>query len=249
MARQIGVLPNALDETTVLARRFSGKQPVVFLDYDGTLTPIRDRPAEAVISGSMRGAVRRLAERVPVIVVSGRDREVVQQLMGLDNLIVAGDHGFDIWSPSGGAIQYEVGAPFEGLLRAVEAKLGDELAQIPGVLIEPKRFSVAVHYRLVPEAQQTRVKKIVDSTLSAHPKALKITPGKMVFEIQPRLDWDKGKAVRYLLKALGQDRDDVVPIYLGDDITDEDAFRALEGRGIGIVVGSADDTETAHRAT
>src|SRR6516225_6302936 len=109
MARQIGDLPNALGETTVLARRFSGKCLAVFLDYDGTLTPICDRPEEAVISDSMRGAVRRLAERVPVIVVSGRDRAVVQQLMGLDSLIVAGDHGFDIWSPTGGAIQHEVG--------------------------------------------------------------------------------------------------------------------------------------------
>src|SRR5260370_1524768 len=112
MARQIGTLPNALDETetTALAGRFAGKQLVVFLDYDGTLTPIRDRPQDAVISDSMREAVRRLAERVPVIVVSGRDRKVVQELMGLDNLVGAGDHRFDIWSPPGGATQPERGA-------------------------------------------------------------------------------------------------------------------------------------------
>src|SRR5450755_2067400 len=93
MTRQISDLPHALDEGKTLDRRFVGKQPAVFLDYDGTLTPIRDRPEDAVISESMREAVRRLAEQVPVVVVSGRDRRVVQELMGFDHLIVAGSHG------------------------------------------------------------------------------------------------------------------------------------------------------------
>jgi trehalose-phosphatase len=79
---------------------------------------------------------------------------------------------------------------------------------------------------------------------------LKVTPGKMVYEIQPMIDWDKGKAVLYLLEALDLDREeDVVPIYLGDDITDEDAFEALKGHGIGILVGRADDPEVARRTT
>jgi trehalose-phosphatase len=247
MARQIGDLPHMPGEA--LARRFADKHLAVFLDYDGTLTPIRPRPEDAVITDSMREAVKRLAEQVPVCVVSGRDRKVVQALMGLDNLIVAGSHGFDIWSPARGTIQREEGAAFEGLIRAVEARLRAEVSDLPGALIELKKRSVAVHFRLVAEAQRPRVKEIVDAILSEHPKELKITPGKMVFEIQPRLDWDKGKAVLYLLKALDLDRDDVMPIYLGDDITDEDAFRALAGRGIGIFVGSADDPETANRAT
>src|SRR3989441_5784287 len=247
MARQIGDLPHALGESEALAQRFAGKRSAVFLDYDGTLTPIRDRPEDAVISDSMREAVRSLTKRVPVVVVSGRDRRVVQELMGLDNLIVAGSHGFDIWSPAGGFIQREEGASFEGLLREVEARLRAELADIPGALVEPKKSSVAAHFRLVAEEHRSRVKEIVDAILSEHPEELKVTPGKMVFEIQPRLDWDKGKAVLYLLEALDLDRDDVVPVYLGDDITDEDAFRALVGRGI--FVGSADDPETAGRTT
>ena len=248
MTRQISDLSNALSESEALARRFADQPATVFLDYDGTLTQIRDRPEDAVISDNMREAVRRLAERVPVVVVSGRDRKVVQKLMGLDNLIVAGDHGFDIWSPAGGSIRREEGMSFEGLLSEVEAKIRTELVNIPGALVEPKKSSVAVHFRLVPEDQRPRVKEIVDAILSEHAE-LKVTPGKMVFEIQPKLDWNKGKAVLYLLKALGLDRDDVVPVYLGDDITDEDAFRALAGRGISIFVGSADDPEAAGRTT
>src|SRR6266567_4739315 len=249
MTRQISDLSNALSESEALAQRFADQPATVFLDYDGTLTPIRDRPEDAVISDKMRESVRRLAERVPVVVVSGRDRQVLQELMGLDNLIVAGDHGFDIWNPTGVSIQREEGASFEGLLREVEAKLHAALANMPGALLEPKKRSVAAHFRLVPEEQRPRVKKIVDTILSEHPEELKVTPGKMVFEIQPKLDWDKGKAVLYLLKALDLDGDDVVPFYLGDDITDEDAFRALAGRGIGIFVGSADNPETADHTT
>src|SRR2546429_7816709 len=249
MERQIGDLAHALDESEALAQRFVGKQPGGSLDSDGPLPPGRDRPEDGVIADSMREAVRRLAERVLMVVVSGRDRQVLQELMGLDNLIVAGDHGFDIWSPTGVSIQREEGASFEGLLREVEAKLHAALANMPGALLEPKKRSVAAHFRLVPQERRPRVKKIVDAILSEHPQELKVTPGKMVFEIQPKLDWDKGKAVLYLLKALDLDRDDVVPVYLGDDVTDEDAFRALAGRGIGIFVGSADDPETAGRTT
>ncbi len=104
MARNIGDLPHVLEDGDDLVRRLAGKTPAVFLDYDGTLTPIVDRPEDAVISESMRNAVRELAKRCPVCVVSGRDRRVVQELMGVDDLIVAGSHGFDIWSPAGGEI-------------------------------------------------------------------------------------------------------------------------------------------------
>ena len=252
MARQIEDLPHALDgdaPSDRLARDTEGRTPAVFLDYDGTLTPIVDRPEDAVISEGMREAVRGLAARCPVCVVSGRDRPVVQRLMGVDDLIVAGSHGFDIWSPAGGEIRREEGEDFRGLLEAVEARLRDELGPVEGALVEPKKSSVAAHYRLVSEEERPRVGRVVEEILADHPGELKVTPGKMVYEVQPNIDWDKGKAVLYLLGALDLDRDDVVPMYLGDDITDEHAFEALSGRGIGIFVGRADDPETAGRTT
>ncbi len=240
MSKHIGDLPHALAQGDELARRLAGKVPAVFLDYDGTLTPIADRPEDAVISQPMRDTVRRLAERCPVCVVSGRDRRVVQELMGLDGLIVAGSHGFDIWSPEEGTIEREEGAEFEALLNEVKGRLHEEIDLIEGALVEPKKSSVAAHYRLVPEGERAKVKEAVDTILAEHPDELRVTPGKMVYEIQPKLDWDKGKAVLYLLEALNLDRADVVPLYLGDDVTDEDAFEALANRGIGIFVGPAD---------
>lgn len=246
---EIGRLPDALRDAPSLAERMAGKRLAVFLDYDGTLTPIVDRPEDAIISDGMREVVRGLGRRCTVCVVSGRDRAVVQRLMGVDDLVVAGSHGFDIWSPKGGTIEREEGAGFADLLERVTDTVREEVASVPGALVEPKMSSVAVHYRLVDEHERPRIKELVDRLLAANPRALKMTPGKMVYEIQPNLDWDKGKAVLYLLEALELDREDVLALYVGDDITDEDAFRALAGRGVGILVADPADPEVAGRTT
>ena len=242
-------LPHGLTDADELARALGGARPAVFLDYDGVLTPIVDHPEDAVMSERMREVVRDLAQRCTVCVVSGRDRPVVQELMGVHDLVVAGSHGFDIWSPERGTLEHEAASGFEPLLEQVTETLRDELGSIEGVVIEPKRASVAVHWRLVSEDERPRVEAVVRRVLDEHPDELKVTPGKMVAELQPKLDWDKGRAVLYLLDALGLDRDDVVPLYLGDDVTDEHAFRALAGRGVAIFVGAADDPEVAGRTT
>ena len=100
-------LPSALSDGEAFDQRLAGRHPAVFLDYDGTLTPIVDRPGDAVISASMRETVRALARRCTSCVVRGRDRPVVQQLMGVDDLRLAGSHGFDIWSPDAGTLEHE----------------------------------------------------------------------------------------------------------------------------------------------
>jgi trehalose 6-phosphate phosphatase len=240
-------LPSALGED--LAQRLADARPAEFLDYDGTLTPIVDRPQDAIISTRMRDVVSSLAARCTVCVVSGRDRRVVQELMGVRNLVVAGSHGFDIWSPERGTIEHEAASGFEDLLARVTAQLQEELGPIEGAAVEPKRASVAAHYRLVAPARRPEVQQVVERLLAEHAQDLKVTPGKMVYELQPRLDWDKGHAVLHLITVLGLDNHGDVPIYVGDDITDEDAFEAVSGRGIGIFVGDPEDPEVANRAT
>ncbi|MCB2102425.1 MAG: trehalose-phosphatase [Rhodobacterales bacterium] len=252
MDKRIGDLPNALGSLSAIAERLSGRRPAVFLDYDGTLTPIVDRPEDAILTDAMRATVRDLAERCLVAIVSGRDRPDVQALVGLDNLFYAGSHGFDIAGPHGAEIQHEVGAEYYGLLQTLEDALRAEMAGVEGAIVEHKKVSFAVHYRLVSEAQRADVRAAVDRALADHPD-LQVKPGKMVWEVQPRLDWHKGKAVLYLLDALDLAGDDVLPLYFGDDHTDEDAFRALAargpGRGLGIFVGRDDDPEVAGRVT
>ena len=145
----IDELPDALSAGDEVGRRMGGGRPAVFLDYDGTLTPIVDRPQDAIITDRMRATVQSLAERCTVCVVSGRDRPVVQDLMGVYNLVVAGSHGFDIWSPQTGTVEHSAASGFEELLARVTAELRRRLGSVDGAVVEPKRASVAAHYRLV----------------------------------------------------------------------------------------------------
>jgi trehalose 6-phosphate phosphatase len=240
-------LPHALRDHDEFENRLAGRQPAVFLDYDGVLTPIVDRPEDARMSPAMRRVVHELATRCSVCVVSGRDRQVVQVLMGVADLVVAGSHGFDIWHPERGTLSHEAASDFVDLVDSVTEALRAELDQVPGAFVEPKRASVAVHYRLADADGRRRVDEVVQGLLAKRPDDLKLTPGKMVYELQPKLDWDKGRAVLYLLDTLDLAGDDRVPLYLGDDVTDEDAFRAVQGRGIAIYVGDQAelDRETA----
>lgn len=232
-----------------LARRLAGRRPAVFLDYDGVLTPIVDRPEDAVMSDRMRAVVRELATRMPVCVVTGRDRVVAQHLMGLDNLTVAGSHGFDIWTPEGGSLSDTHVARYTDLVAEVTERLRAEIREVPGTHVEPKRASVALHYRLADPADRERISATAQSVLDEYSDRVKVTPGKMVYEFGPNVDWNKGKAVLYLIDTLGLTDDDVIPLYLGDDITDEYAFEALRDRGMGILVGDPDDPDMAGRTT
>jgi trehalose 6-phosphate phosphatase len=247
---QIADLPDALAAGDELARELGGRRPAVFLDYDGVLTPIVERPEDARMSDGMRRTVSELAGRCTVCVVSGRDRPVVQDLMGVDDLVVAGSHGFDIWDPASGTIEHEASQGYEQLLEGVTARAREEAGRFAGTAIEEKKASVAIHYRQADPADHDEIGRIVEAILDDHPDDLKVTPGKKVYELQPKIDWHKGKAVLHLIEVLGLDPDEVAPLYLGDDVTDEDAFRALAGgRGIGIFVGDADDPEVAGRTT
>ncbi|MEJ2860075.1 trehalose-phosphatase [Actinomycetospora flava] len=247
-------LPHALDAPEV-ARRLDGRRPAVFLDYDGVLTPIVPRPEDAIMTDGMREILHSLAARCPVCIVSGRDRGVVAELSGVDDLVIAGSHGFDIWDPQRGAIEHEASRGWEDLVAEVTERVRVAAADIEGTQVEPKHASVALHDRHVAPEERPRVAALVDEVLAEHPGELKVTPGKFVHEIQPKIDWNKGKAVDHLIGVLGLDHPGpdgrpTVPIYLGDDITDEDAFRALAQRetpGLGVLV--IDPSDAAGRET
>jgi alpha,alpha-trehalase len=218
-----------------IERRLADATPAVFLDYDGTLTPIVDRPELAVLSRNMRETLRALAQRCTVAVVSGRDRAEVEALVGLNTMSYAGSHGFDIAGPGGLSLVHEAGIRAAPLLDGTTDELTRELDGIDGCLVERKQFAVAVHYRLVAEPDRRFVFETFERVASQHADLVS-SSGKMVLELRPNVTWDKGAAVLWLLEALGLDSPDVVPIFLGDDLTDEDAFRVLKGSGIGIIV-------------
>ena len=175
------------------------------------------------------------SRRCPVAIVSGRDLADVRNLVQLDTVFYAGSHGFDISGPEGLQMQHQQGADFLPILDQAEALLQQKLKTIPAAFIERKKFSIAVHFRSVAPRHAEQIESVMDAVLASQPQ-LRKGWGKKVFELQPRIDWDKGKAVRWLLAALGLNTSDVLPLYIGDDVTDEDAFRTLAERGITIVV-------------
>ncbi|UCE63679.1 MAG: trehalose-phosphatase [Nitrospirota bacterium] len=228
-------LPSGLEPRRDVFRQIHDKSVVVFLDYDGTLTPIVARPDLAILSEHTRETLRQLAKHCTVGVISGRDRVTVQQMVNVDSLIYAGSHGFDISGPKNMHMQHEIGTQFLPLLDQVEASLHEELDSILGTLIERKRFSVAVHYRLVGAQDLETIRSSVEAVLSQYPDIRPIH-GKKLYDLQPGIDWDKGKALTWLLEALNIPRDRVMTFFFGDDVTDEDAFRVLQNEGIGMIV-------------
>lgn len=259
-------------------------RPVFFLDYDGTLSPIVSDPSRAFIPDATRAALTALAKRYTTAIVSGRALEKVQSLVGLDGLIYAGSHGFDIAAPDGAMVQARtVGVEWRGKLEAAARDVTEEvLPNYLGSELEDNKLAISVHYRnvLFPagygDAERERENDAastsssgssttttpatgvdpcgcdeslpslaslatqVDAIAARH--GLRRTRGKCVFELRPALDWHKGKAVEYLLDALRLRSANVLPIYIGDDVTDEDAFVAMRAcGGVGVLVAGADD--------
>jgi len=225
------MIPSALEHVSEIARM--GERLAVFLDYDGTLTPIVSRPEDAWLSESMRETLRSLAARLPVAILSGRDLDDVRGRVHVDGIVYAGSHGFDI--AGAGGLHRELGAAYLPMLEAAERELREALDEIPGAQLERKHFSVAAHYRNVNENDASGVAAAVDAVATRHRQLRRIN-GKKVYELLPDIDWNKGKAVLWLLETLELERGNAFPIFIGDDRTDEDAFSALEKRGIGILV-------------
>jgi trehalose 6-phosphate phosphatase len=231
-------LPSALESFAEIRQRLRGRAVVLCLDYDGTLTPIVERPEDAVLRGRMRPILESLAERCLLAIVSGRDAMDVRGRVGVERAYYAGSHGFDILGPEGFAEQHPEGVARLPSLDAAQRELEERLRGLPGAQVDRKRFSIAVHYRRVPEKRTQDVDRIVEEVAERHTD-LRVGAGKMVWDFQPRVDWHKGRAVEWLLREIAPAGSPAVPVFLGDDLTDEDAFRAVASHappGPGILV-------------
>ncbi|XP_033145385.1 probable trehalose-phosphate phosphatase E isoform X3 [Brassica rapa] len=204
--------PSALNMFEEILHESEGKQIVMFLDYDGTLSPIVDDPDRAFMSNKMRNTVRKLAMCFPTVIVSGRSREKVYSFVKLTELYYAGSHGMDIKGP-------EQNSKYK--------------KKTQSLLCQP-----ATEFLPVISEKWSDLAHLVRSVLKNYPK-LMLTQGRKVLEIRPIIKWDKGKALEFLLESLGYENcTHVFPIYIGDDRTDEDAFKILRDKrqGLGILV-------------
>ncbi|XP_057971889.1 probable trehalose-phosphate phosphatase J isoform X2 [Malania oleifera] len=241
--------PSALDMFEQITNASKGKKIVMFLDYDGTLSPIVDDPDRAFMSDAMRATVRKLARYFPTAIVSGRCRDKVYSFVRLAELYYAGSHGMDIKGPSkkgskckkSQTILCQPASEFLPMIDEVYQTLQERTKSTPGAKVENNKFCLSVHYRCVDETKWNSLAQQVKSVLKEYPK-LRLTQGRKVLEIRPTIKWDKGKALEFLLESLGfANCNDVLPVYIGDDRTDEDAFKILRdrGQGFGILVSKA----------
>jgi alpha,alpha-trehalase len=243
--RPIPEVPSALGHWDEVAAAMADHQVALFLDFDGTLSPIVADPADAALLEGVRELVERLAAAVPVAIVSGRGADDVRARIGIDRLHVAGSHGFEIVAPDGSRRDHPEAAAVRPSLEAVADELRRALVDVPGVVVEPKRFGLTVHDRMVRDADVDLVRTATEAAAARHPD-LVTTHGKRVTELRPAIDWDKGRAVRYLLDQLHGA--DVRPLYVGDDRTDEDAFAALGPEAVTVMVAPATDADRTTRA-
>ena len=220
--------------------------PAFCLDYDGTLAPMVADPAAARLPKGVSKLLRKLSDRHPTAIVSGRSLEKLQEWVKVRGLYFAGSHGFEIVGPNGSSLNYTVASQLLPEIRDALRLLHAQLAQVPGAQLEDNKYALSVHTRNVSRADLPRLDALVQSVLEEQP-LLRRSEGKHVIELKPQVNWNKGRAVEWLLKSMceqlglpsgKEDRNaTAMPIYIGDDVADEDAFAELnQGRGVPIVV-------------
>lgn len=214
----------------------------LFLDYDGTLTPIVEKPEKALFPRDAQGLLSELLKGggLTLAVISGRALVDLRNLVGIEDIIYVGNHGFEIEGPK---IKFAnpLTQKYRMLLEQIKNDLEAKFSSIRGVFVEDKGFTLSLHYRLADEKDIPRIKTVFQEAVFPNlvKKRIKTTSGKMVLEVRPPVQWDKGKVMLWLLarQEFILKNKAVFPIYIGDDVSDEDAFRVLKGRGLPIFVG------------
>jgi trehalose-phosphatase len=172
--------------------------------------------------------------KVYLAIISGRSLEDLREKVGVSNIILVGNHGLEIEYPNGRHKKILSSSRTRELKRITQ-NLRNSLSEIPGILFEEKGPILSVHYRNVPQKLLALITQVLEEELQQWKDRWRMASGKMVLEIRPPIDFNKGKAVREILKSFPSQG--LLPIYLGDDQTDEDAFRVLKGQGIAVIIG------------
>jgi trehalose-phosphatase len=222
-----------------VARRLADRHVLLALDYDGTLTPIVPHPDEAVLPAGVREVLRRLSRRSQyhIAIISGRSLADIRERMDMEGVIYAGNHGLQIEGPDMRLDKTD--EPSRSILTRLRAELISRL-DVPGAWLEDKGLTMSLHCRQTPEEHLPRLERIVETVCEPYSRRdeIKVTRGKRVYEIRPPVEWNKGHALLWMMDRL-QERvaGRVLAVYVGDDVTDEDAFAAVGDRGVTVAVG------------
>jgi len=238
--------PPLLDETwlsQVRADLVDAGGLLLCLDFDGTLAPIVENPDEATMTSGSSAFLSDLAAdgAVTVAVVSGRGLQDLQSRVDVEGIHYAGNHGLE-WSDGNGRhVASDAQATQPDLAMTVE-RLRETIGDVPGCRIEDKRLTATVHLRQIPDDHREAVVETVsDSVDSAD--GLRLSHGKEILEIRPDVPAGKDRAVDRLREC----HPDRLPIFVGDDVTDEAGFLAVVDDGFGILVGDRADTAATRR--
>jgi len=229
-------LASAWDAIAARVRRAGAV--AVGLDFDGTLTPLRERPEVVELDPSTRDVLRRLAAvpGVTVAVVSGRALADLAARLAVPGAILVGNHGFERRLPGGPARLVLGGADLEAV-RAAARALAAAAAGVPGVWVKDKGPTLALHYRQVAPELREGLCAAVRVAAARLPPTVRVDEGHRVFDIRPATPAvTKGTAFREVLAEAGVPAGAMV-WYVGDDVTDEDAFAALPADAVTVRVG------------
>lgn len=240
---------SALQMFEPIMKQARGKQVAVFLDYDGTLSPIVEDPDCAYMSEEMRTTVKEVAANFPTAIITGRRRDKVYEFVHLPELYYAGSHGMDIMGPAEGCngykadglqtkdskgndvVLFQPASEYLSLMDEVCSLLKERSKKYHGARVDHNKYCATLHFRCVNEQDWLALAEEVHAILKEYPE-LTLTQGRKVLELRPAIEWHKGKALEFLIEALGLGNSSkVFPIYIGDDRTDEDAFQVLKERG------------------
>ncbi|MGO8853302.1 trehalose-phosphatase [Mycobacterium sp.] len=239
----MSAIADALQVYSQLKELVAARRPAVFLDFDGTLSEIVEQPESATLVDGAAEALRALAAQCPVAVISGRDLGDVRDRVDVDGVWYAGSHGFELLAPDGTHHQNAAAAGVVDTLAQAAGQIAETLSDVRGIMVEHKRFAVAIHYRNADPLDVDRV--VAAAHKLGRSNGLRVTTGRKVIELRPDIAWDKGTTVNWLLKYIdagdAPELGAVLPLYIGDDITDEDAFDAIQIDGAGIVVRHRED--------
>ncbi len=244
-------MKHLFDSWSALKSTIRKKEVILFLDYDGTLTPIVSHPRLAVLSPKIRSVINKLNKQLPfgVTIVSGRSLSEIKRKVNLKELSYVGNHGYEMQTPYLKYIHPEA-LKFIASAKKIQNQLKQALKKYKGIFVEDKTMTLSVHYRNVALSEVASLKKAFLKAMQPYIKQrmVRLTHGKKVWEIRPPVSWGKGKSVQWLLTSLGvSDNKNALPIFIGDDKTDEDAFKVLKKKGIGIKICSEKDPSSAAR--
>lgn len=246
MSEAVAAVPRFDERRGDLRERVAAAGGIVLCtDFDGTLAPIETDPDAPEITPDNRRALAALRDhdRARVAVVSGRALADVRARVGIEGIAYAGNHGLELYRDGETAV-HPVAAKRRRRIQRICEHLAEALAPIEGAAVENKGITATVHFRATPDDRVSAVRTAVaDAVARFGDDRIRTTEGKAILELRPAVRWHKGLAVSLLADARP---DDWLPIYVGDDTTDESAFRAVGPDGIALHVGSG-ATDATHR--